>query len=87
MTTKKLQGNKTFLIIGLSIVVVVPLLIVTFIIGKAALWLWLGLFVGAAYMTWEMKRNQKKQQKEKNSRGLLDYTEITQDTDLFYEDN
>jgi 4-hydroxybenzoate polyprenyltransferase len=68
MTLKSLKGNKTFLVIGLSVVAVFPLLIITFIIGKAALWLWLGLLLGAIYMTWEIKRYQKKQQQERPQR-------------------
>lgn len=65
MSLKSLKGNKTFLIVGLSVATVIPLLIITFIIGKIALWLWLGLFLGMLYMTWWEKRKKGKRQPTK----------------------
>jgi len=61
MTT--LKGNKKLLIIGIPIAVVLPLLIVTLIIGKAAIWIWLGILLGMIVVSWQMKRRQQRLQK------------------------
>ena len=55
---QKLQTikNKKLLLIGLPLAVVVPLLIVSWLIGPTSIYIWVGVGLGMLYVSWKMKQ-------------------------------
>lgn len=54
--TKVTPKKRKLLAILLPLAVVLPLLVVSYFIGPAALWLWLGVGLGMLFVSWQMKR-------------------------------
>ena len=58
-----MKHNKKFLLIALPLAVVIPLLVITWIVGPSSIWLWAGIGIGMAIHQ-IMQRRQQQVQKE-----------------------
>lgn len=60
------KPNKKLLLIGLPLAVVVPLLLASYFIGPASIWLWVGVGLGMLYVSWKVKQQKPAQKPDDN---------------------
>jgi len=56
MQASKTKPNKKLLLIGLPLAVIIPLLIVSYLIGPASIYIWAGVGLGMLIVSWQLKR-------------------------------
>jgi hypothetical protein len=89
MQQNKLIQHKKLLYIGLPLAVVIPLLIVSWLIGPTSIWIWAGVALGMVIITWQLKRKKENNFQVDNLEDLLDLgkmqvrdiRDLTQDRD------
>lgn len=73
MQQSKTAPHKKLLYIGLPLAVVIPLLIVSYLIGPTSVYIWVGVGLGMLIVTWQLKRQKQPTsqtaQKDKDNNG------------------